>query len=181
MSLSDYFRNVSARLFQIHSHNIVIHIEPVANVIIALSELVQSHPLIEVDSLVVPVDVQFQSAWRRMIAPNPIDCILKQEPSHVMSLIFGQHVNLLQVINVHVLFRFIFLGVGQWLDRHVADGLAVNQRGGLIIDEATGATSRRGVFAGGDAVTGAATVILAMGAGKAAAKGIHEFLSEKHA
>ena len=59
MSLSDYFRNVSARLFQIHSHNIVIHIEPVANVIIALSELVQSHPLIEVDSLVVPVDVQF--------------------------------------------------------------------------------------------------------------------------
>lgn len=126
MSLSDYFRNVSARLFQIHSHNIVIHIEPVANVIIALSELVQSHPLIEVDSLIVPVDVQFQSAWRRMIAPNPIDCILKQEPSHVMSLIFGQHVNLLQVINVHVLFRFILLGVGQWLDRHVADRLTVN-------------------------------------------------------
>ena len=42
-----------------------------------------------------------------------------------------------------------------------------------------GQTSKEGVFAGGDAVTGAATVILAMGAGKAAAKGIHDFLSSK--
>ncbi len=43
----------------------------------------------------------------------------------------------------------------------------------------TGQTSKDGVFAGGDAVTGAATVILAMGAGKAAAKGIDEFLKAK--
>lgn len=62
------------------------------------------------------------------------------------------------------------------LIRSTTDGLAVNQRGGLIIDEATGATSRRGVFAGGDAVTGAATVILAMGAGKTAAAGIDVYL-----
>ena len=43
----------------------------------------------------------------------------------------------------------------------------------------TGATTKEAVYAGGDAVTGAATVILAMGAGKAAAKGIDEFLSNK--
>ena len=58
-------------------------------------------------------------------------------------------------------------------------GLDVNRRKCIIADEQTGKTSKEGVYAGGDAVTGAATVILAMGAGKAAAKGIHEFLSAK--
>ncbi|MCD8015206.1 MAG: NADPH-dependent glutamate synthase [Lachnospiraceae bacterium] len=58
-------------------------------------------------------------------------------------------------------------------------GLDVNRRKCIIADEETGQTSKNAVFAGGDAVTGAATVILAMGAGKAAAKGIHEFLSAK--
>ena len=56
-------------------------------------------------------------------------------------------------------------------------GLDVNRRG-CIICEDDGATSKEAVYAGGDAVTGAATVILAMGAGKAAAKGIHEYFSE---
>ncbi len=60
-------------------------------------------------------------------------------------------------------------------------GLDVNRRGCIIADETTGASSKEGVFAGGDAVTGAATVILAMGAGKAAAKGIDEWLSGKDA
>ena len=58
-------------------------------------------------------------------------------------------------------------------------GLDVNKRKCIIADEEFGQTSKEGVFAGGDAVTGAATVILAMGAGKAGAKGIHEFLSNK--
>ena len=58
-------------------------------------------------------------------------------------------------------------------------GLDVNKRKCIIAEEETGKTSKDGVYAGGDAVTGAATVILAMGAGKAAAKGIHEFLSNK--
>ncbi|HIS32347.1 MAG TPA: NADPH-dependent glutamate synthase [Candidatus Limivivens intestinipullorum] len=58
-------------------------------------------------------------------------------------------------------------------------GLDTNRRKCIIADEETGKTSKDGVYAGGDAVTGAATVILAMGAGKAAAKGIHEFLSNK--
>ena len=53
-------------------------------------------------------------------------------------------------------------------------GLEVNKRGCIIATEDTGATSKDGVYAGGDAVTGAATVILAMGAGKQAAKGIIE-------
>lgn len=57
-------------------------------------------------------------------------------------------------------------------------GLEVNKRKCIVAEEATGATSKPGVYAGGDAVTGAATVILAMGAGKAAAKGIDEFLSK---
>lgn len=58
-------------------------------------------------------------------------------------------------------------------------GLDVNRRKCIIADDETGATSKSGVYAGGDAVTGAATVILAMGAGKAAAKGIDEFIKNK--
>ena len=58
-------------------------------------------------------------------------------------------------------------------------GLDTNKRKCIVATEDTGATSKEGVFAGGDAVTGAATVILAMGAGKAAARGIDEFLSAK--
>ena len=56
-------------------------------------------------------------------------------------------------------------------------GLETTRRGGLVADEA-GATTRPGIFAGGDAVTGAATVILAMGAGRKAAAAIHEYLSK---
>ena len=56
------------------------------------------------------------------------------------------------------------------------DGLDVNKYQCIIANEETGETTKKGVFAGGDAVTGAATVILAMGAGKAAAKGIHQYL-----
>jgi glutamate synthase (NADPH/NADH) small chain len=58
------------------------------------------------------------------------------------------------------------------------EGLEVNKWKCIVADEETGATSKEGVYAGGDAVTGAATVILAMGAGKAAAKGIDEYLSK---
>ncbi|WP_394328173.1 NADPH-dependent glutamate synthase [Caldicoprobacter faecalis] len=58
-------------------------------------------------------------------------------------------------------------------------GLAVQKWGGIIVDEETCATSKDRVYAGGDAVTGAATVILAMGAGKRAAKAIHERLSKE--
>lgn len=56
-------------------------------------------------------------------------------------------------------------------------GLDINRHGGIIVDEATAKTSRLGVYAGGDAVTGAATVILAMGAGKRAAAAIYEYLN----
>ena len=59
-------------------------------------------------------------------------------------------------------------------------GLDINRRKCIVADEVNGQTSKEGVFAGGDAVTGAATVILAMGAGKAAAKGIDEYLSGKN-
>ena len=57
------------------------------------------------------------------------------------------------------------------------EGLATNRWKCIVADEENGATSKEGVYAGGDAVTGAATVILAMGAGKSAAQGIHEYLS----
>ena len=56
-------------------------------------------------------------------------------------------------------------------------GLTTNKRGYIEADETTQKTSRRGVFAGGDIVTGSATVILAMGAGRRAAKAIHEYLT----
>ena len=59
------------------------------------------------------------------------------------------------------------------------EGLEVNKWKCIVAEEENGKTTKEGVYAGGDAVTGAATVILAMGAGKAGAKGIHEYLSNK--
>jgi glutamate synthase (NADPH/NADH) small chain len=64
------------------------------------------------------------------------------------------------------------------LIKSTTEGLDVNNRGGIIVEE-NGATTKKGVYAGGDAVTGAATVISAMGAGKVAAKAIDEYLSGK--
>ena len=65
------------------------------------------------------------------------------------------------------------------LIKDTTEGLATQRWGGIIVEEATGLTSREGVYAGGDAVTGAATVILAMGAGKTAAAAIHEYIQHK--
>ena len=64
------------------------------------------------------------------------------------------------------------------LIKNTTKGLEVNKHGGIIVDE-NALTSREGVYAGGDAVTGAATVILAMGAGKQAAAAIDEYLQKK--
>lgn len=65
------------------------------------------------------------------------------------------------------------------LIKNTTDGLEVNRHGGIVVEENTGKTSKDGVYAGGDAVTGAATVIRAMGAGKRAAAAIDEFLQGK--
>jgi len=65
------------------------------------------------------------------------------------------------------------------LIKSTTEGLEVNRRGGIVVAEETGKTSLDGVYAGGDAVTGAATVILAMGAGKTAASAIDEYLKQK--
>ena len=65
------------------------------------------------------------------------------------------------------------------LIKSTTEGLETQKWGGIIADEATGLTSREAVYAGGDAVTGAATVILAMGAGKNAAEAIDEYLKNK--
>lgn len=73
----------------------------------------------------------------------------------------------------------VIIAIGQSpnpLIKSTTKGLDTHDWGGIIVEEATGATSKEGVYAGGDAVTGAATVILAMGAGKAAAKAIDEYL-----
>ena len=67
------------------------------------------------------------------------------------------------------------------LIRKTTPGLETNKRGCIVTDGENGLTSREGVYAGGDAVTGAATVILAMGAGKAAAKAIDEYIKSKEA
>ena len=63
------------------------------------------------------------------------------------------------------------------LIKSTTSGLEINRRGGIVVVEETGKTSLDGVYAGGDAVTGAATVILAMGAGKVAAKAIDSELN----
>ena len=64
------------------------------------------------------------------------------------------------------------------LIKMTTEGLETNKRGGIIVEEESGATTKAGVFAGGDAVTGAATVISAMGAGKTAAAAIHKYLTK---
>ncbi|HEX2947735.1 MAG TPA: NADPH-dependent glutamate synthase [Clostridia bacterium] len=76
----------------------------------------------------------------------------------------------------------VIVAIGQSpnpLIKSTTPGLETQKWGGIIVEEETGATSKEGVYAGGDAVTGAATVILAMGAGKKAAKAIDEYLSRK--
>ncbi|HHW30311.1 MAG TPA: NADPH-dependent glutamate synthase [Clostridiaceae bacterium] len=76
----------------------------------------------------------------------------------------------------------VIIAIGQTpnpLIKSTTPDLDTHKWGGIIADEETGATSKAGVFAGGDAVTGAATVILAMGAGKKAAKAIDEYLKSK--
>ena len=65
------------------------------------------------------------------------------------------------------------------LIKNTTEGLETQKWGGIVADEETALTSRQGVYAGGDAVTGAATVILAMGAGKKAAHAIDEYLRTK--
>ncbi|MFA5561200.1 MAG: NADPH-dependent glutamate synthase [Eubacteriales bacterium] len=65
------------------------------------------------------------------------------------------------------------------LIKNTTAGLAVERWGGIVAEESSGATSRPGVFAGGDAVTGAATVIAAMGAGKRAAAAIDQYVTQK--
>ncbi len=66
------------------------------------------------------------------------------------------------------------------LIKDTTEGLEINRKGGIVVNE-DGLTSREGIYAGGDAVTGAATVILAMGAGKTAARAIDEYIRSKQA
>jgi glutamate synthase (NADPH/NADH) small chain len=65
------------------------------------------------------------------------------------------------------------------LIQRTTEGIETNKWGCLVVDENM-LTTKEGVYAGGDAVTGAATIILAMGAGKTAARSIHEYLSAKN-
>ncbi len=60
------------------------------------------------------------------------------------------------------------------------EGINTNRHGCILIDESSGESSREGIFAGGDAVTGSATVILAMSAGRKAAAGIDKYIKEKY-
>ncbi|WP_031514734.1 NADPH-dependent glutamate synthase [Desulfofalx alkaliphila] len=76
----------------------------------------------------------------------------------------------------------VIIAIGQSpnpLIRQTTQGLKAHKWGGLVVDEDTMGTSMEGVYAGGDVVTGAATVIMAMGAGKKAAKAIDEYLQSK--
>ena len=75
----------------------------------------------------------------------------------------------------------VIIAIGQTpnpLIKSTTEGLNTESWGGIIVEEDTGSTSLQGVYAGGDAVTGAATVILAMGAGKKAAKAIDKFINK---
>ncbi|OQB13860.1 MAG: Glutamate synthase (NADPH) small chain [Firmicutes bacterium ADurb.Bin193] len=77
----------------------------------------------------------------------------------------------------------VIIAIGQTpnpLIKSTTPDIETQKWGGIIVDEATGRTSKKGVFAGGDAVTGAATVILAMGAGKQAAAAIDEYIKTEY-
>lgn len=76
----------------------------------------------------------------------------------------------------------VIMAIGQGPNPLIAQttpDLQINKNGNIVADEATGQTNKPGLYAGGDIVTGAATVILAMGAGKKAARAIHEYLTKK--
>jgi glutamate synthase (NADPH/NADH) small chain len=76
----------------------------------------------------------------------------------------------------------VIIAIGQTpnpLIQRTTEGLETTKWGTIVVDEETGAASKEGVYAGGDVVSGAATVISAMGAGKKAAKGIHEYILKK--
>ena len=78
-------------------------------------------------------------------------------------------------IEIDTVIMAIGQGPNPLIGQTTAD-LELNRNGNIVADESTGQTSKPGVFAGGDIVTGAATVIQAMGAGKKAAQAIHKFL-----
>jgi glutamate synthase (NADPH/NADH) small chain len=76
----------------------------------------------------------------------------------------------------------VVIAIGQTpnpLIQRTTHGLESTKWGTIVADEETGATSKEGVYAGGDVVSGAATVISAMGAGRKAAKSIHEYIQKK--
>jgi glutamate synthase (NADPH/NADH) small chain len=76
----------------------------------------------------------------------------------------------------------VILAIGFWPDPLLGEttpGLETRGSGLLVVDEETGRTSRPGIFAGGDAVTGPALVNTALGAGKRAAQAIHEYLTRE--
>lgn len=76
----------------------------------------------------------------------------------------------------------VIVAIGQTpnpLIQRTTDGLETTRHGTIIVNEETGASTKEGVYAGGDVVSGAATVISAMGAGKMAARGIHEYIQKK--
>ena len=76
----------------------------------------------------------------------------------------------------------VIIAIGQTpnpLIRSTTPDLETDRKGCIVVKDQNGKTSKRGVWAGGDVVTGAATVILAMGAGKSAAQAIDEYLREK--
>jgi len=83
------------------------------------------------------------------------------------------------IIQVEVVIMAIGQGPNPILTQST-EGLELRKSGNIQADEETGKTSRKGVFAGGDIVTGAATVILAMGAGRKAAKAINEYLKTEN-
>ena len=111
----------------------------------------------------------------------------KVKKAFPQSELFGVEIQLEEAKKTHVSIKVkanvdaVIMSLGTTpnpLIKSTTKGLEVNKKGGIIVNE-DGLTSRQGVYAGGDAVTGAATVILAMGAGKLGAKSIDEYLSNK--
>ena len=129
------------------------------------------------DHLIAPLDYDMACDVHHYVQKNNMSLMLKTKVEGFEALENSICVN---TDKGPVVADMVIMSVGVRPDSKLAAaaGLEVNKRGGIIINE-DGLTSRQGVYAGGDAVTGAATVISAMGAGKLAAKGIDDFISNK--
>ncbi len=130
---------------------------------------------IEFKFLASPIEIKGENGWVKEIVCQEMELSAPDESGRARPIAIEGKLSSIEADCV-----IVSIGTSpNPLIKDTTEGLETNKWGCIVVDEETGLTSREGVYAGGDAVTGAATVILAMGAGKTAAKAIDEYISNK--